>query len=116
MLTPWSTEAERQLRLLGWAMRFIEDHAIVPAALLNQSLSRRSRPAFDANEAIEIFCDPPSLPDYLGLWDKFRNRWQTSVCFGVRMISIESDITTDTGALVHTREFDVGVPVPEGQP
>jgi hypothetical protein len=43
MITPWSTEAERQLRLMGWAMRFIEDHAILPAALLNQSLTRLER-------------------------------------------------------------------------
>src|SRR6185295_2604269 len=25
MLTPWAAEAERQLRLLGWVMRFAED-------------------------------------------------------------------------------------------
>jgi len=110
MLTPWSTEPERQLRLLGWAMRFIEDHSIVPSSLLNQSLSRRERPAFDADEAIEIFCDPPAVADYLGLWDKFRNRWQTSVTYGVRMVNIESDITSDEGALVQRREFQAGQP------
>jgi hypothetical protein len=116
MLTPWSTETERQLRLLGWAMRFIEDHAIVPASLLNQSLSRREVAAFDADEAVEIYCDPPSLPDYLGLWDKFRHRWQTSVTYGVRMVNIESEITSAEGELVQRREFGVGQPVPEGPP
>lgn len=114
MLTPWSTESERQLRLLGWAMRFIEDHAIVPAALLNQSLSRRERPAFDADEAIEIFHDAPALPDYLGLWDKFRNRWQTSLTCGVRMINIESDIITSEGPLVQVREFGAGTAAAAG--
>jgi len=110
MLTPWSTEPERQLRLMGWAMRFVEDHSIIPASLLNQSLTRRDRPAFDADEAIEIFCDAPVLADYLGLWDKFRSRWQTSVSYGVRMVNIESDISTAEGALVTTRDLRYGQP------
>jgi hypothetical protein len=111
MLTPWATEAERQLRLMGWAMRFVEDHTIVPASLLNQSLSRRTVPAFNPDEAVEIVCDPTSLPDYLGLWDKFRNRWQTSLTYTVRMVNIESDLSTDEGALVQTRDLRVGQPV-----
>ena len=111
MITPWSTEPERQLRLMGWVMRFIEDNAIIPAALLNQSLSRRERPAFEADEAVEIYSDTLSVPDHLGLWDKFRNRWQTSVSFGVRSVMIESDITVSEGALVQTRELRSGTAV-----
>ena len=34
LLTAWAAEPERQLRLTGWLMRFLEDNAIVPAALL----------------------------------------------------------------------------------
>jgi hypothetical protein len=89
MLTPWAGEAERQLRLLGWAMRFLEDNAVLSASVLNQSLSRRERPAFDPHEAVEIFCDPPSLPDYLGLWDKFKTSWQTSVFYTARMVLLD---------------------------
>jgi len=114
MLTPWSTDAEAQLRLMGWALRFIEDHAIVPASLLNQSLSRRAVPAFNADEAIEIFHDATTLPDYLGLWDKFRNRWQTSLTYTVRMVGIESEISSLEGAPVETRDFSYGQPAAEG--
>jgi hypothetical protein len=113
MLTPWSTEPERQLRLMGWAMRFIEDHAIVPAAQLNQALARRGTPAFNPDEAIEIVCDPLTVPDHLGLWDKFRNRWQTSLTYTVRMVNIESELSTDEGALVTTRDLRYGQPQPE---
>jgi hypothetical protein len=116
MVTPWAGEAERQLRLMGWALRFIEDHAILPAALLNASLTRRTLPAFGADEAAEIVCDPASLPDYLGLWDKFRNRWQTSLTYSVRMVNIESDLATDEGALVQTRDLRFGQPVTEAAP
>jgi hypothetical protein len=114
MLTPWSSEPERQLRLMGWALRFIDEHAIIPAALLNQSLSRRSVPAFNADEAIEIVLDAPSLPDYLGLWDKFRSRWQTSLTYTVRMVNIESTVGIEDGPPVQARQFGYGQPVAGG--
>ncbi|MDP2006164.1 MAG: Pvc16 family protein [Rubrivivax sp.] len=110
LITPWSTEAERQLRLLGWLMRHIEDHAVIPAALLNQALSRRDRPAFEPDEAVELYVDTLGVPDQLGLWDKFRNRWQTSVTYAARSVMIESDITLGEGALVQTRELRAGTP------
>jgi hypothetical protein len=108
MLTPWAAETERQLRLLGWAMRFLEDNTVLPASVLNQSLSRRERAAFEPDEAIEIYCDPPVIADYLGLWDKFKGRWQTSVTYGVRMVMIESDVTMRDEALVRTRDMRFG--------
>ena len=108
MLTPWAGEPERQLRLLGWAMRFLEDNTVLPAAVLNQSLSRRERPAFEADEAVEIFCDPPGVAYYLGLWDKFKTRWQTSAIYSVRMVMIDSDITMREEALVQTRDLRFG--------
>jgi hypothetical protein len=113
LLTPWAGEAERQLRLLGWAMRFIEDHTILPAALLNQSLSRRERPAFNDDEAVELICDPPGLADYLGLWDKYKARWQTPVTYAARMVLIESDVTQRDEALVRTRDLQSGTEAPE---
>jgi hypothetical protein len=110
MLTPWAADAEGQLRLMGWALRFIEDHSMVPAALLNQALSRREVQAFGADEAIELVHDTPSLPDYLGLWDKFRNRWQTSITCTVRMVNIESEISITEGPPVQVRDIDYGQP------
>jgi hypothetical protein len=108
MLTPWAAEPERQLRLLGWAMRFVEDHPILTANVLNHSLSRRERPAFRPDEAVELYCDPPGLADYLGLWDKFKARWQTSVTYVARMVLIESELTMPDEALVRTRDLRYG--------
>ena len=109
VLTPWAAEAERQLRLLGWAMRFLEDNAILPASLLNHSLTRRDRPAFRADETVELCCDPPGVGDYLGLWDKYKTRWQTSVTYVARMVLIESEVTTRVEPVVRTRDFGYGV-------
>jgi hypothetical protein len=110
MLTPWAGEAERQLRLMGWAMRFVEDNACIPANELNHSLTRRERVVFQPDEAVELFCDPPGLPDYLGLWDKYRSRWQTSVNYVARMVMIESDLAMRDEALVRTRDMRYGTP------
>jgi len=116
LLTAWAAEPERQLRLTGWLMRFLEDNAIVPATLLNQALTQRSLPAFKPDEAIELLLEPLTLPDHLGLWDKFRNRWMTSLNYGVRMLPLESTRFVDEGPLVVSREFGIGQIAPGGQP
>jgi hypothetical protein len=108
LLTPWAGEAERQLRLLGWAMRFVEDHAILAANELNHSLTRRDRPAFAPEEMVELYCDPPAIADYLGLWDKYKARWQTSVTYVARMVLIESDLTIREAPPVRVRDLRYG--------
>lgn len=108
LLTPWASEAERQLRLLGWAMRFIEDHAVLPANELNHSLARREHPVFRPEETVELYCDPPAIADYLGLWDKYKTRWQTSVPYVARMVSLESELPMGEEALVQTRDLRYG--------
>lgn len=108
MLTPWAAEAERQLRLLGWALRFLEDHAVLDASQLNHSLTRRERPVFSPLETVELSLDPPPLADYLGLWDKYRARWQTSVLYVARCVMLESGETLPEAGLVTTRELRQG--------
>ena len=114
MVTPWSADAEGQLRLMGWALRFLEDHAVVPASLLNQALSDRTVPAFQPDEAIELVQDSLAVPDYLGLWDKFRNRWQTSITCTVRMVNIDSDVSSVEGPPVQVRDIRYGQPAAPG--
>ena len=116
LMTAWAAEPERQLRLTGWLLRFLEDNAIVPAALLNQALTQRGVPAFKPDEAIELLLEPLNLPDHLGLWDKFRNRWMTSLNYSVRMLPLESNRFVDEGPLVVSREFGIGQIAPGGQP
>ncbi len=108
LLTPWAGEAERQLRLLGWAMRFLEDNASLPANVLNHSLTRRERVVFQPDESVELFCDPPGLADYLGLWDKYKTRWQTSVTYVARMVQLESELTLRDEELVRIRDMRYG--------
>lgn len=113
LLTPWAGEAERQMRLLGWAMRFLEDNASLPANVLNHSLTRRERAVFHPDESVELFCDPPGLADYLGLWDKYKTRWQTSVTYVARMVLLESDLTLRDEELVRIRDMRYGTEATE---
>lgn len=108
LLTPWAAEAERQLRLLGWAMRFLEDNAVLAANELNHSLNQRQRAVFQPDEMVELSCDPPAVADYLGLWDKYKARWQTSVTYVARLVRLDSELPLAEAPLVQVRDLRVG--------
>lgn len=114
LVTPWSTEPERQLRLAGWALRHLDDHPVLPAALLNEALTRSDPPAFDPDEAVELVNDALPVADYLGLWDKYRNRWQTPLCYCARMVPLASDIVMAEHGLVRERDLRAGQPASPG--
>ena len=116
LMTAWAAEPERQLRLTGWLLRFLEDNAIVPAALLNQAITQRGVPAFKPDEAIELLLEPLTLPDHLGLWGKFRTRGMTSLNYSVRTLPLASHRFVDEGPLVVSREFGIGQIAPGEQP
>jgi len=114
LVTPWSTEPERQLRLAGWTLRYLDDHAVLPASLLNAGLTRQVPPAFGPEEAVELVFDAPALADYLGLWDKYRNRWQTPLCYCARMVTLESELDYAEYSLVRERDLHAGPPAMPG--
>src|SRR5262249_54305769 len=59
LLTAWSSNAEKQQRVLGWALRQLEDNPILPAGLLNRPL--REPDVFGPTEAVELAIDPLTL-------------------------------------------------------
>ena len=105
LLTPWAANAERQQRLLGWGMRRLEDHTILPAGLLNHYL--RESDVFRPDETVELVADPLSLPDLTNVWDKLKPRMQTSATYVARMVLIDSDIELREGREVQTRVFQM---------
>lgn len=105
LLTPWAANAEKQQRLLGWAMRQLEDNAILPAGLLNRFL--REPDVFRSTETVELVLDPLSLADFTSVWDKLKPRIQTSVLYVAKPILIDSDLELREGPPVHTRVFEM---------
>ncbi|MEH6413449.1 DUF4255 domain-containing protein [Pseudomonas sp. CGJS7] len=104
MITPWAQDTERQHRMLGWAMRLMEDTGVLSAGHLNHYMPETD--TFAAHEGVELICDPLNLADYLTLWDRLR-RLPPSATYALRMVLIDSDVTIDDGAAVQTRRFEM---------
>lgn len=106
LLTPWSPTAERQQRLLGWAMRTLEDTPILPSGHLNRFAPEAD--VFQSAETVELFYEPISLQDMVAIWDVFKPHQQLSVTYVARMVSIESTKGMPDAEPVQTRGFSVG--------
>jgi hypothetical protein len=106
LLTPWSPTAERQQRLLGWAMRTLEDSPIFPSGHLNHYAPEPN--VFQPAETVELFYEPISLQDMVTIWDVFKPHQQLSITYVARMVSIESTQGTRDAEPVQTRVLEVG--------
>ena len=109
LLTPWAADPDRQQRMLGWSLRFLEDVSILPAGLLNRYMPETD--TFRDDEAAELLCDPLALQDHFTLWDKLKPKLQTSMTYSLRMVAIDSEIEWPEFGPVQTREFAPGVVV-----
>jgi hypothetical protein len=105
MITAWAEDSERQQRMLGWAMRMLEDVGQLSASHLNHYIAESD--TFAPTESVDIICDPLSLSDYFTIWDRLRTL-PPSVTYVLRMVLIDSDVSVDEGPLVQKRNFDMG--------
>ena len=105
LITPWATNADMQHRLLGWAMRTLDDTPILPAGLLNAFGPEPE--TFHADEAVELICEPLSLQDMSVIWEQIRPKVGLSAAYVARLVSIESTVSTIEAPEVQTRQFDL---------
>jgi hypothetical protein len=86
MLTVWGGEASLQHLIVGWMMRVLEDHPILPAGVLNTVVPA----SFDPNETVELSLAELSNEDLLRMWDTLvQNVYQLSVPYIARVVRIE---------------------------
>lgn len=111
LLTAWGKSAAWQLRLLGWAMRTLEDTPILPPSLLNYYVPETT--AFAAAETVEIFFEPVSLQDMVNIWEIAKDKQQPSATYLARMVSIDSQVKMTEHAPVQTRIFDYAPASPQ---
>jgi hypothetical protein len=109
LLTPWGETPGKQHRLLGWAMRLLEDTAILPAGLLNSAGPEHD--TFRPSEAVELICEPLSVQDITGVWQGLRADWQLSVTYVARLVLLDSGAEFPAGPPVQTQQYALG-PVP----
>jgi hypothetical protein len=103
LLTAWGKAAERQQRLLGWALRTLEDTPILPPALLNHYGPEPD--TFAAAECVELHMDSIVIQDMSSLWEVARHHFQPSVVYVARMISLDSQVELGDAGPAQTREF-----------
>ncbi len=107
VVTAWAQTAVKQQRLLGWAIRMLEDVPILPAGLLNNYGPEPN--IFKPSETVEVILESLTLQDFNNLWSPSKtNPPSLSVGYIVRMIAIESTMSLSELAAVQTREFGVG--------
>lgn len=110
LLAAWATQVDQQHLLLGWAMRFLDDHPSLPAAVLNDFGPQP--PVFRGDESVELICSPPELAEYLQLWDKVKTLLPLSVGYIARTLLIESAEPATLAPAVRTRALVAGVQEP----
>lgn len=108
LLTAWAKTAAKQQRLLGWAVRAMQDVPVLPASFLNDYAPEPE--VFRPNESVEVILDPLNLVDMNNLWGSAKVTPPLSVAYAVRMVAVESEVelAEDGNSTVQTRAFDFG--------
>lgn len=110
ILSSWAKEAFKQQRLLGWAMRILEDTPVIPSGILNQSGPEPD--IFRPTETVEVIMESISVYDMGAIWDVSKPNVQPSVGYAARMLGLESELPFTEAGPVQTRKFQNGVVAP----
>jgi hypothetical protein len=106
MVSAWAKTAVKQQRLLGWAIRMLEDVPILPDGLLNHYGPEAD--IFKPGETVELIMEQLTLQDLNNLWSATKVSPPLSVTYVARMIAIDSTVEIVEAAAVQTRVFDAG--------
>lgn len=104
LMTVWAKDAIKQQRILGWAMRTLEDSPVLSAGRLNHFGTETD--VFQPDETVEIIFNSLSLQDLSNLWSAFKVSLPMSVAYIARIVGIDSTISAEESAPVQTRETD----------
>ena len=105
ILTTWASEASLQQAILGWMMRTMDDHRVLPPGLLN----RLTPGVFRDDETVEVLVGEMVTEDLLHLWELLGSgTYQLSVPYVARNVRIESSRELVAAAPVQERITDYG--------
>ncbi len=105
LLTAWADDPIKQQRMLGFAIRTLEDTPILPAGVLNQHSPEPD--VFRPDETVELVFEAVSVQDASYIWEVAQTKEQPSATYVARMIEIESTVAADDAPPVETRQFAV---------
>jgi hypothetical protein len=104
ILTPWAKSAQRELELLGWCMRVLDDEPLLSAAALNAAVPG----VFASTEVVEIVPSHLSGDEYFRLWDALPWGFQLSIAFAARLVRLESERRLTEAGPVLERDLELG--------
>jgi hypothetical protein len=104
LLTVWAKDVIKQQRILGWAMRTLEDAPVLSAGRLNYFGTDAD--VFRPNETVEIIYHSLSIQDLSNIWSAFKVSLPMSVAYIARVVGIDSTIAAEELVPVQTRQTD----------
>lgn len=104
LMTVWAKDVIKQQRILGWAMRTLEDAPVLSAARLNHFGTEAD--VFRPNETVEILYHSLSIQDLSNIWSAFKVSLPMSVAYIARVVGIDSTIAVEEAVPVQTRQID----------
>ncbi len=106
MMTAWARDSTQQNKLLGWAMRCVEDTSNLPSGVLNEFSPEPE--VFRVGESVDLIMETVTVQDHLAVWEIGKPNIQPSIYYTARMIILESALELHENAQVQTRTFDAG--------
>jgi hypothetical protein len=103
LLTAWAPNAPMQQKLLGWAIRTIEDGSTLPSSLLNEGAWQN---VFAPSESVELVWHSLTMQEEYDLWQIAQTNQQPSASYVARTVALESTLIEDLAPLTQTREFE----------
>lgn len=83
LITPWASNAEDELRILGRAMHYMETHPILSGPLLHPS------GAFAANESVQLVLEDVPTEAVMRTFDSLPTEYKLSVPYIARVVRID---------------------------
>lgn len=108
LLTAWARDPVLQQRILGLAIRALEDQPTLPAALLNRVGVSGADTLFRDEESVELCAAPLSQAELVSIWEVNKASMQPSMPYIVRGLRLDSDQLVAVGAPVVERRFGGG--------
>jgi len=88
LVTSWGRTASRQHRLLGWALRLLEDAPVLTAEELNRGSSAAA--VFSTGESAMIRSDSLNLHDMASIWEAIGHRREISAAYRVTGVAVDA--------------------------
>ena len=103
LITAWAADATMQQKLLGWAIRMIEDVSTLPSNLLNEGAWAG---VFAPNETVELVWHVLTMQEEYDLWQIAQSNQQPSASYVARTVALESTLTVPVAPPAQVRELD----------